>query len=165
MNSEKQISTVPEELAGMRLDQALARMFPEYSRSRLKDWLLAGAITVDGGAKRPRDAVSGGEAIELMPQAETEVHAEPEPIQLDVVYEDGHLLVVNKPAGLVVHPGAGNPGGTLMNGLLHHAPQLEEVPRAGIIHRIDKDTSGLLLIGKTIPAHTALVRQLADISR
>ena len=162
MNSEKQISNVPEELAGMRLDQALARMFPEYSRSRLKDWLLAGAITVDGGAKRPRDAVSGGEAIELIPQAETEVHAEPEPIQLDVVYEDEHLLVVNKPAGLVVHPGAGNPGGTLMNGLLHHAPQLEEVPRAGIIHRIDKDTSGLLLIGKTIPAHTALVRQLAD---
>jgi len=153
---------IPEELAGLRLDQALARMFPDYSRSRLKDWLLAGAITVEGGPKRPRDAVSGGEVVEFEPRAETEVRAAPEPITLDVVYEDDDLLVVNKPAGLVVHPGAGNPGGTLMNGLLHHAPRLEEVPRAGIIHRIDKDTTGLLLIAKTLPAHTALVRQLAE---
>ena len=137
-------------------------MFPDYSRSRLKEWLLAGAITVEGGPKRPRDAVSGGETIEFEPVSESEVRAEPEPITLDVVYEDEDLLVVNKPAGLVVHPGAGNPGGTLMNGLLHHAPQLEQVPRAGIIHRIDKDTTGLLLIAKTLPAHTALVRQLAE---
>jgi 23S rRNA pseudouridine1911/1915/1917 synthase len=162
MNSEKQILTIPEELAGLRLDQALARMFPDYSRSRLKEWLLAGAITVEGGPKRPRDAVSGGETVEFEPVVESEVRAEPEPITLDVVYEDEDLLVVNKPAGLVVHPGAGNPGGTLMNGLLHHAPQLEQVPRAGIIHRIDKDTTGLLLIAKTLPAHTALVRQLAE---
>ncbi|MDH3954767.1 MAG: RluA family pseudouridine synthase, partial [Gammaproteobacteria bacterium] len=162
MNSEKQKLTIPEELAGLRLDQALARMFPDYSRSRLKEWLLAGAITVEGGPKRPRDAVSGGETIEFEPVSESEVRAEPEPITLDVVYEDEDLLVVNKPAGLVVHPGAGNPGGTLMNGLLHHAPQLEQVPRAGIIHRIDKDTTGLLLIAKTLPAHTALVRQLAE---
>ena len=162
MNSEKQILAVPEELAGLRLDQALARMFPEYSRSRLKEWLLAGAITVDGGSRRPRDAVSGGEVVSLEPQAESEVRAAPEPITLDVVYEDDDILVVNKPAGLVVHPGAGNPGGTLMNGLLHHVPALESVPRAGIIHRIDKDTTGLLLIAKTLPAHTALVRQLAD---
>ena len=162
MNSEKQILTIPEELAGLRLDQALARMFPDYSRSRLKEWLLAGAITVEGGPKRPRDAVSGGETVEFEPAVESEVRAEPEPITLDVVYEDEGLLVVNKPAGLVVHPGAGNPGGTLMNGLLHHAPQLEQVPRAGIIHRIDKDTTGLLLIAKTLPAHTALVRQLAE---
>lgn len=137
-------------------------MFPEYSRSRLKEWLLAGAITIDGGSRRPRDAVAGGELIELVPRAETEVRAEPEPISLAVVYEDDAVLVVNKPAGLVVHPGAGNPGGTLMNGLLHHAPQLEEVPRAGIVHRIDKDTTGLLLIAKTLQAHTALVRQLAE---
>ena len=137
-------------------------MFPDYSRSRLKEWLLAGAISVDGSPRRPRDAVRGGEVIELEPQPETEVRAEPEPIELEVAYEDGHLLVVNKPAGLVVHPGAGNPAGTLMNGLLHHAPQLEEVPRAGIIHRIDKDTTGLLLIAKTLPAHTALTRQLAE---
>lgn len=162
MASQKQITTVPEELAGLRLDQALARMFPEYSRSRLKEWLLAGAITVDGGSKRPRDAVSGGEAIELEPQAEVEVAARPEPMRLDVVHEDDEVLVVNKPAGLVVHPGAGNTSGTLMNGLLHHAPQLEHVPRAGIVHRIDKDTTGLLLVAKTLTAHTSLVRQLAD---
>jgi 23S rRNA pseudouridine1911/1915/1917 synthase len=162
MNSERQILAVPEELAGLRLDQALARMFPEYSRSRLKEWLLAGAITVAGGPKRPRDAVAGGEMVTLEPRAEAEVRAAPEPIRLDVVYEDDDLLVVNKGAGLVVHPGAGNPGGTLMNGLLHHAPKLEEVPRAGIIHRIDKDTTGLLLVAKTLTAHTALVRQLAD---
>ena len=137
-------------------------MFPDYSRSRLKEWLLSGAISVDGGSRRPRDAVSGGEVIEFEPQPETEVRAAPEPITLDVAFEDEHLLVVNKPAGLVVHPGAGNPGGTLMNGLLHHAPQLEAVPRAGIIHRIDKDTTGLLLIAKTLPAHTALTRQLAE---
>ena len=162
MASEKQNTTVPEALAGLRLDQALARMFPEYSRSRLKEWLLAGAITVDGGSRRPRDAVRGGEAIALTPQADVEVEARPEPMTLDVVYEDDDLLVVNKPAGLVVHPGAGNTSGTLMNGLLHHAPQLEEVPRAGIVHRIDKDTTGLLLIAKTLTAHTSLVRQLAD---
>ncbi len=167
MASQKQITTVPEELAGLRLDQALARMFPEYSRSRLKEWLLAGAITVDGGSKRPRDAVGGGEAIVLEPQAEVEVDARPEPMRLDVVHEDEDVLVVNKPAGLVVHPGAGNTSGTLMNGLLHHAPQLEEVPRAGIVHRIDKETTGLLLVAKNLTAHTALVRQLAerDISR
>lgn len=137
-------------------------MFPEYSRSRLKEWLLAGAISVDGATKRPRDAVTGGETVLLRPQADAVVRAEPEPIDLDIVYEDDELLVVNKPAGLVVHPGAGNPAGTLMNGLLHHAPLLEEVPRAGIIHRIDKDTSGLLLVAKTLQAHTALVRELAD---
>ena len=162
MSSEKQISTIPDDLAGLRLDQALARMFPDYSRSRLKEWLLSGAISVDGGSRRPRDPVKGGERIEFQPQSEPEVRAKPEPISLDVVFEDEDLLVVNKPAGLVVHPGAGNPGGTLMNGLLHHAPQLESVPRAGIVHRIDKDTTGLLLIAKTLPAHTALVRQLAE---
>ena len=153
---------MPEQLAGLRLDQALARMFPEYSRSRLKEWLLSGAISVDGRSWRPRDAVKGGEVVEFEPQQEPEVRADPEPIMLDIAYEDDQLLVVDKPAGLVVHPGAGNPGGTLMNGLLHHAPQLEAVPRAGIIHRIDKDTTGLLLIAKTLPAHTALTRQLAE---
>lgn len=153
---------IPAELAGLRLDQALAQMFPEYSRSRLKEWLLAGAITLDGGTKRPRDAVAGGEVVTLVPQAEQSVRADPEPIALSIVFEDVNLLVVNKPAGLVVHPGAGNPAGTLMNGLLHHAPSLDLVPRAGIIHRIDKQTSGLLLVAKTVQAHTALVRLLAD---
>ncbi|MGB5332160.1 MAG: 23S rRNA pseudouridine(1911/1915/1917) synthase RluD [Woeseiaceae bacterium] len=162
MSEALQTRAIPAELAGLRLDQALARMFPEYSRSRLKEWLLAGSITLDGAPKRPRDAVSGGEIVSLQPQTEASVRAEPEPIRLDVVFEDGDLLVVNKPAGLVVHPGAGNPAGTLMNGLLHHAPIVEQVPRAGIIHRIDKQTSGLLLVAKTLQAHTSLVRLLAE---
>lgn len=162
MSEELQTQAIPAELAGLRLDQALARMFPQYSRSRLKEWLLKGAITLDGGPRRPRDAVAGGEIVSLLAQAEIAVRAEPEPMALDVVFEDEDLLVVNKPAGLVVHPGAGNPAGTLMNGLLHHAPALEEVARAGIVHRIDKDTSGLLLVAKTVEAHTALVRLLAD---
>ncbi len=162
MSAEKQITVIPAEFAGLRLDQALARMFPEYSRSRLKEWLLAGAITVQGGPKRPRDAVSGGETVTLQALAEVSVRAEAEPIALDIVHEDDELLVVNKPAGLVVHPGAGNPDGTLMNGLLHHVAALAEIPRAGIIHRLDKDTSGLLLVAKSLTAHTALVRLLAD---
>lgn len=167
MNAESRSKTVPDELSGLRLDQALAQMFPEYSRSRLKAWLLDGAITVDGGSPRPRHAVAGGESVVLRVEPEASVEAEPEPLALDVVYEDPDLLVINKPAGLVVHPGAGNRGGTLMNGLLHYAPELEQVPRAGIIHRLDKDTSGLLLIARSLPAHTALVRALAqrDISR
>jgi 23S rRNA pseudouridine1911/1915/1917 synthase len=162
MNVEKQIVAIPAELAGLRLDQALARMFPEYSRSRLKEWLLGGSIVVEGGPERPRDAVSGGETVTFQPTPEISVRAEAEPIQLNIVYEDEHLLVVNKPAGLVVHPGAGNAAGTLMNGLLHHVPALDEIPRAGIIHRLDKNTSGLLLVAKTLTAHTALVRVLAD---
>ena len=153
--------TVPVELAGQRLDRALARMFPEYSRSRLKAWLIAGAITVDGASPKPRDPVAGGESVTLRAEPETAVAAAAEPLDLDVVHEDDVLLVIDKPAGLVVHPGAGNPGGTLMNGLLHHAPALAELPRAGIVHRLDKDTTGLLLIAKTLPAHTALVRALA----
>jgi 23S rRNA pseudouridine1911/1915/1917 synthase len=162
MNADSQLKTVPVEFAGQRLDQVLARMFPEYSRSRLKAWLLEGAITVDGDSPKPRHAVSGGERVALCVEPEASVDAEPEPIALDVVYEDSHLLVINKPAGLVVHPGAGNQRGTLMNGLLHYAPELEQVPRAGIIHRLDKDTSGLLLIARTLTAHTALVRALAE---
>lgn len=158
---------VPDELGGERLDRALARMFPEYSRTRLKEWLLDGFVTVNGKAMRPRDVVSGGEVVRLQPQASLSVTSQPEAIDLDVVYEDEELLVVNKPAGLVVHPGAGNLRGTLMNGLLHRVPGLADLPRAGIVHRLDKDTTGLLLIGKTLPAHTALVRQMAarEISR
>lgn len=137
-------------------------MFPEYSRSRLKNWILQGNVTVDGRAMRPRDAVSGGEQVVVTPLAEISVTSEPEPIELAIAYEDDDLLIVNKPAGLVVHPGAGNTRGTLMNGLLHHAPSLEALPRAGIVHRLDKDTSGLLLVGKNLTAHTALVRDLAE---
>ena len=162
MNAETLIRTVPDEFAGQRLDQALARLFPEYSRSRLKSWLLDGDLVVDGSSPRPRDPVVGGETVTLRVQPEVAVAAEPEPMQLDVVHEDNALLVINKPAGLVVHPGAGNQRGTLLNGLLHHAPELESLPRAGIVHRLDKDTSGLLLVAKTLPSHTALTRRLAD---
>ena len=158
----EQRTQIPDELAGQRLDQALAQMFPEYSRSRLKAWLLGGSVRVDGELWRPRDRVAGGETVELQVVPEVAVRAGPELIPLDVVFEDDVLLVVNKPVGLVVHPGAGNMTGTLMNGLLHHAPSLEQLPRAGIIHRLDKDTSGLLLVAKTLPSHTALVRSLAD---
>ncbi|MDJ0910048.1 MAG: 23S rRNA pseudouridine(1911/1915/1917) synthase RluD [Woeseiaceae bacterium] len=162
MTVDKDIKTVPDSMAGLRLDQALAKMFPDYSRSRLKAWVLEGAVLVDGEAIRPRDKVDGGEEIELTPVVEAVLESEPEPMALDVVHEDEALLIVNKPAGLVVHPGAGNPTGTLMNGLLHHAPELAEIPRAGIVHRLDKETTGLLLVAKTLPAHTALVRALSE---
>lgn len=162
MNVETTFRTIPVESAGQRLDRALAALFPEYSRSRLKAWLLDGAIKVDGESPRPRDPVQGGEQVELTAQPEVVVAARPEPIELDIVHEDDGLLVINKPAGLVVHPGAGNARGTLMNGLLHHAPELEELPRAGIVHRLDKDTTGLLMIARSLPAHTALVRALAN---
>ena len=167
MDTEKQEMMIPDELAGLRLDQALAQMFPDYSRNRLKAWLVAGAVLVDGEKRRPKDRIDGGEQVELSIVAEVAVHSEPEALNLDIVFEDDAMLVVNKPAGLVVHPGAGNPRGTLMNGLLHHAPSLEELPRAGIIHRLDKDTTGLMLVGKTLPAHTALTRALSerDVSR
>ena len=153
---------VPPEVSGQRLDRALARMFPEYSRSRLKGWILQGNVLVDDREMRPRDAVSTGQTIVVRPQAEVSVISKPEPIELDIAFEDDDLMIVNKPAGLVVHPGTGNTRGTLMNGLLHHVPALEELPRAGIVHRLDKETSGLLLVGKTLTAHTALVRALAE---
>jgi 23S rRNA pseudouridine1911/1915/1917 synthase len=162
MKADTKVMTIPLQYAGQRLDQALARMFPEYSRSRLKAWLLSGAISVNGQSPRPRDPVDGGERVEVRAVAEASVAAAPEVIALDVVYEDESLMVINKPAGLVVHPGACNPHGTLMNGLLNHASQLQQLPRAGIVHRLDKDTSGLLLIGKTLETHTALVRLLAS---
>ena len=158
---EARQKTIPAELSGQRLDQALARMFPEYSRSRLKNWLLQGFITVDEQAMRPRDAVTGGESVRLQPQPETSVTSAPEALEFDIIFADEDCLVVNKPAGLVVHPGTGNPHGTLMNGLLHHVPELDQLPRAGIVHRLDKDTSGLLVVAKTLQAHTALVRALA----
>jgi len=167
MAPDSLVKLVPPELSGQRLDQALARMFPEYSRSRLKSWLLQGNILVDDREMRPRDAVTGGERVVVQPQAEISVTSAPEPIDLTIAFEDDDLLVVDKPAGLVVHPGTGNTRGTLMNGLLHHAPALDELPRAGIVHRLDKDTSGLLLVAKNLTTHTALVRALAerDISR
>jgi 23S rRNA pseudouridine1911/1915/1917 synthase len=167
MAEESQTKTVPDELAGKRLDQALATMFPEYSRSRLKSWILQGFVTIDGGEMRPKDAVAGGETVALQPAEQLGVVSAPEPMDLDVRFEDDDMLVVNKPAGLVVHPGAGNLRGTLMNGLLHRVAGLAELPRAGIVHRLDKDTSGLLLVAKTLQSHTSLVRILEarEISR
>jgi len=162
MNDIEEQKTVPETMAGLRLDQALARMFPEFSRSRLKHWILEGAVTVDGLVCRPRHEISGGETVVLRPALEADPVSVPEPLTLDVRLEDDSLIVINKPAGLVVHPGAGNASGTLMNGLMHQFPELKALPRAGIVHRLDKDTSGLLLVARTLPAHTALVRQLAE---
>lgn len=153
---------VPLDLAGMRLDQAAAHLFPDYSRERLKDWIKDGRLTVSGRPGKPKDRVAGGELMVLEAELAVETPALPQDIPLTIVYEDEELLVVDKPAGLVVHPGAGNPDGTLMNALLHHHADLNLLPRAGIVHRIDKDTSGLLVVAKTLPAQTALTAQLAD---
>lgn len=151
---------MPAELTGMRIDRALAELFPQYSRARLQQWLRDGSILVDGAPARPRDPVRGGERIDFdaVPEPETEWSAEP--VDFRIVHEDADLIIVDKPAGLVVHPGAGNPGGTLVNGLLHYAPELGYLPRAGIVHRIDKDTSGLLAVARTLEAHKSLVEQL-----
>jgi len=152
---------VPETLAGLRLDKALARMFPEHSRNRLQRWLKDGHVSLDSHAAKPKQKIWGGERVEIRSQpgpADTAFRAEP--IALDIVYEDDDVLVINKAAGLVVHPGSGNWKGTLLNALLHRAPQLAAIPRAGIVHRLDKDTSGLLVVAKTLRAHSDLVRQL-----
>ncbi|HTY98624.1 MAG TPA: RluA family pseudouridine synthase, partial [Rhodocyclaceae bacterium] len=158
---EARVLAVPGECAGLRLDAALARLCPEHSRSRLQSWLRQGLVTVDGAAANPKRKVWGGERVALAAVADPATLADrPEDIPLAIVFEDGELLVIDKPAGLVVHPGSGNRSGTLMNALLHHAPQLAAVPRAGIVHRLDKDTSGLLVVAKTPTAQTDLVRQL-----
>ena len=158
---------VPADAAGQRFDQVLAQLFRDYSRSRLAGWIKSGAATLDGVQVAPRQLVRGGEAVELHVIEERAVEAAPEPIALRIVHEDSALLVLDKPAGLVVHPGAGNPAGTMQNALLHHDPQLVNLPRAGIVHRLDKDTSGLLVVARTLPAHTALVAMLSrrDIHR
>ena len=160
-------AVVPLSAAGRRFDQALAEMFPDYSRSRLTAWVKAGAVTLDGVPAAPRQLLRGGEQVRLEVELETEVTSAPEAIELDIVYEDPHLLVLNKPAGLVVHPGAGNPAGTVLNALLHHDPKLAELPRGGIVHRLDKDTSGLMVVAKTLATHTALVEMLSrhDVER
>jgi 23S rRNA pseudouridine1911/1915/1917 synthase len=146
---------------GQRLDKVIAGLVPQFSRSRLQLWFDAGHVLVDGKPARGKDTAYGDETVIIEPQSAPEDAAyTPEQIALDIVYEDEHIMVINKPAGLVVHPGAGNWSGTLLNGLLHHAPQLANVPRAGIVHRLDKDTSGLMVVGKTLAAQTDLVRQL-----
>ncbi|HUA80005.1 MAG TPA: 23S rRNA pseudouridine(1911/1915/1917) synthase RluD [Dyella sp.] len=152
---------VPLSAAGRRFDQALAEMFPDYSRSRLTAWIKAGAVTLEGVPAVPRQLLKGGERVRLEAELEVEVASEPEAISLDIVHEDEHLLVLNKPAGLVVHPGAGNPAGTVLNALLHHDAKLAQLPRGGIVHRLDKDTSGLMVVAKTLAAHTGLVDMLS----
>ncbi|MEH6597413.1 MAG: 23S rRNA pseudouridine(1911/1915/1917) synthase RluD [Colwellia polaris] len=153
--------TVPESCLGKRFDQTLAEMFPDYSRSRLKEWILAGHVTVnDIVVDVPREKMFGGELIAINTEVEAEVRFKAQDLPLNIVYEDDDILVINKPAGFVVHPGAGNPDGTVLNALLHHCPQLDVVPRAGIVHRLDKDTTGLMVVAKTIAAQTNLVESL-----
>lgn len=151
---------IPPESAGRRLDQALAELFPDYSRSRLTSWIKAGDVTLNGEPALPRQIVRGDELVTLRAQPTQEVSMAPESIALDVRYADADVLVINKPAGLVVHPGAGQPAGTLQNALLHYDAKLAEIPRAGIVHRLDKDTSGVMAIARTLRAHTSLVAQL-----
>jgi 23S rRNA pseudouridine1911/1915/1917 synthase len=152
--------SVPAELKGRRLDQAAAALLPEFSRNRLRGWIDEGALTVGGREAKPRMLLKGGEEIALEAALADAVEAAPEPIPLEVVYADEALVVIDKPAGLVVHPGAGNRSGTLQNALLHRYPELAPLPRAGLVHRLDKDTSGLLLVARTLASHTALTAAL-----
>ena len=153
---------VTDAMVGKRLDQAVAELFPDYSRSRLQTWIKEGALTVDGEAKRPRDKLLGGEEVAI--NAELEVIDQYKAVEMDlnIVYEDDDILVINKPAGLVVHPAAGHWDDTLLNGLLHYCPDIAQVPRAGIVHRLDMDTTGLMVVAKTIQAQTELVEQLQE---
>lgn len=162
MNSTDIVLTakVPSELGGQRLDQIAAQLFTDYSRSRLTLWIKEGKLTVDGKVSRPKDTIFSGAVLNLHAKQESQGDWVAQNIQLNVVYEDEALLVINKPAGLVVHPAAGHYEGTLLNALLYHAPELQNVPRAGIVHRLDKDTTGLMVVAKTLEAQTKLVEQL-----
>jgi 23S rRNA pseudouridine1911/1915/1917 synthase len=153
--------SVDETLAGLRLDRGLASALPQYSRSRIRQWIDGGQATVDGEPARHREKLRIGAKVVLTARLEPVIADAPEAIALEIVHEDADLLVVNKPAGLVVHPGAGNPDGTLVNALLHHAPELSHLPRAGLVHRLDKETSGLLVVAKTTASHATLVDALA----
>jgi 23S rRNA pseudouridine1911/1915/1917 synthase len=159
-NKESLTGVIPEEYSGLRLDSALAKLFPDYSRARLQKWIKNGDATVNGKLMRPKDLVASGDKIQLDVLLGDEVSLEPEAIALDIMFEDDVLLVINKPAGLIVHPGAGNPSGTLANALLYHVPEIRAVPRVGIVHRLDKDTTGLLVVAKDLKSHAHLVEQL-----
>ncbi|ANJ67819.1 RNA pseudouridine synthase [Halothiobacillus diazotrophicus] len=152
---------IPDHCAGQRLDQALAQCWPDFSRSRIQDWIKSGDILVDGEAARSRAQVLGGETVVLQTEIEDEVSAVPQDIPLDILYEDDAIIVLNKSPDIVVHPAAGNPDGTLVNALLFHDPALAAVPRAGIVHRLDKQTSGVMVVAKTLAAHKTLVANLA----
>jgi 23S rRNA pseudouridine1911/1915/1917 synthase len=161
-------ATVSEAQLGQRLDQTLAELFPDYSRSRIKEWILERRVSVNGTIiDKPKEKVFGGEHVSIDAEIEEEQRWEAQNIPLNIVYEDDDILVINKPRGLVVHPGAGNPDGTVLNALLYHYPPIVDVPRAGIVHRLDKDTTGLMVVAKTVPAQTHLVEtlQLREITR
>ncbi len=148
---------------GQRLDQVLADLFPEYSRSKLKSWILDGNVTVNGEVNTtPRHKMQLEEVVRVDAEMEVQTRSEPQDIELDIIYEDDHILIINKPADMVVHPGAGNSDGTMLNALLAHVPDIDKVPRAGIVHRLDKDTTGLMVVAKTLPAQTHLVAQLQE---
>ena len=153
---------VPEYLDGQRSDIIASELFPEFSRSRLQSWIKDGSLLVDGSLVRPKDKLTTNQCLRLNAQYEQQERWLPQNIPLNIVYEDDHLLVVDKPVGMVVHPAAGNPDGTLLNALLNHVPDMGSVPRAGIVHRIDKDTSGLLVVAKTVESQLLLVRQLQE---
>jgi 23S rRNA pseudouridine1911/1915/1917 synthase len=152
--------TIPESQRGQRLDRALAALVQDYSRSRLQQWIRAGQVTLDERVPQVRERVQGGEVVRIDAELVEQTASQPEAIPLDIVHEDADLLVINKPAGLVVHPAAGNPAGTLMNALLHHDAVLASLPRAGIVHRLDKNTSGLMVVARTLTAHKRLVEAL-----
>ncbi|WP_027330639.1 23S rRNA pseudouridine(1911/1915/1917) synthase RluD [Marinimicrobium agarilyticum] len=156
----QQSARVPADMGGMRFDQVASGLFPEFSRARLQTWIREGQLTLNGRIAKPKERLIGGEELKLEAELEPQGDWEPEAIDLDILYEDEDLLVINKPAGLVVHPAAGNHTGTLLNALLHHCPAIEGIPRAGIVHRLDKDTTGLMVVAKTLSAHTDLVDQL-----
>ena len=151
---------VPGSLSGLRADQALATIFPQHSRSRIQEWIRAGAATLDGAAVRVRDRVAGGERISILCAVESDERSAAQPGPLAILHDDPDLLALDKPPGLVVHPGAGNRDGTLLNRLLAHDPGLREVPRAGLVHRLDKNTSGVMLVARSLHAHTRLVAQI-----
>jgi 23S rRNA pseudouridine1911/1915/1917 synthase len=153
---------VPFSMSGLRFDQAASELFPDFSRSRLQSWIKDGQLKINGVIGKPKDKVIGGETLDLNAELEAQGDWQPEEIQLDIVHEDDDLLIINKQAGLVVHPAAGNYTGTLVNALLNHIPELINLPRAGIVHRLDKETTGLMVVAKTLEAHTDLVAQLAD---
>jgi 23S rRNA pseudouridine1911/1915/1917 synthase len=163
MNQESTLSaSIPPELAGQRLDQALAVLFADITRSQLQQWIEDGRITLNGRVPRKRDKVKEGDAVEIRVPPPVESGWKAQALPLEIVHEDSELLVINKPPGLVVHPGAGNPEGTLLNALIAHAPKLAQLPRAGIVHRLDKDTSGLLVVAKTEHARQNLIEQLQE---
>lgn len=160
--SIKESQIVPYELGQKRFDQIAAQLFDEYSRSRIQQWIKGGQLTVDGKTLKPRDKLIGGETLLLDARLEPNEHWEAEPVEINVVYEDDQIIVIDKPAGLVVHPGAGTPSRTLLNGLLYRYPELAAIPRAGIVHRLDKDTTGLMVVARTLTAQTRLAAQLQD---